>query len=148
MIEYWFLSNVFLPYEIYTVFPLFFNKSYNVDIFFYSWSLLSLKLFFNIWFNCSMMTFTEQIQKILIDLLANQLENENQIHWSSLLIVTEIVMMTFFSLGFWRKQTQINEVQEWWMPKMKFLSVVSLSFWEKVVTGFKVDFYAKVNWIG
>ena len=26
-----------------------------------------------------MMTFTEQIQKILIDLLANQLENENQI---------------------------------------------------------------------
>lgn len=34
------------------------------------------------------------------------------------------------------------------MPKMKFLSVVSLSFWEKVVTGFKVDFYAKVNWIG
>lgn len=148
MIEYWFLSNVFLPYEIYTVFPLFFNKSYNVDIFFYSWSLLSLKLFFNIWFNCSMMTFTEQIQKILIDLLANQLENENQIHWSSLLIVTEIVMMTFFSLGFWRKQTQINEVQEWWMPKMKFLSVVSLSFWEKVVTGFKVYFYAKVNWIG
>lgn len=87
------------------------------------------------------MTFTEQIQKILIDLLANQLENENQIHWSSLLIVTEIVMMTFFSLGFWRKQTQINEVQEWWMPKMKFLSVVSLSFWEKIVTGFKVDFY-------
>lgn len=141
MIEYWFLSNVFLPYKIYTVFPLFFNKSFNVDIFFYSWSLLSLKLFFNILFNCSMMTFTEQIQKILIDLLANQLENENQIHWSSLLIVTEIVMMTFFSLGFWRKQTQINEVQEWWMPKMKFLSVVSLSFWEKIVTGFKVDFY-------
>lgn len=26
------------------------------------------------------LSFTEQIQKILIDLLANQLENENQIH--------------------------------------------------------------------
>ena len=27
------------------------------------------------------------------------------------------------------------------MPKMKLLSVISLSFWGKVVTGFKADFY-------
>ena len=51
-----------------------------------------------------MMNFTEQIQKILSEWLANQLENENQIHWYSLLIVTEISMMTFFSLAYWRKQ--------------------------------------------
>lgn len=46
-----------------------------------------------------MMTFTEQLQKLLINLLINWLENENESHWSSLSLGIEIAMIILSSLG-------------------------------------------------
>lgn len=45
------------------------------------------------------MTFTEQVQKILIDLPINWLEKENESHWSSLSVGIEISMIMLSFLG-------------------------------------------------